>query len=1773
MTSKFINPLNKKIGRRTGKNLIAGKHIRKQEDGFENFDDYMSESDADVTREVMSQIQEETDYQSSQSSQGDGKENVSRSFPGNLTSITQSSEFLGSQSTLSQLSQVSKIKNQSRYAWLRSKNSGIGRRTGKNILPKKEVRKDDRGFENFDDYLSESDASSFSSRLSIESANKLRDKLHSGRESESGRGSVGLLASQDQHSSSQSGDENVQSDILKSGNTGKNIATGSSADDKEDGDASVVNVTKSRSSDLHNHTEVTVTTSRRNSTINTTKQSETSGHLSKSVSADRNPINEDIRRNGDVARNGNVTRNGDLTRNGDQTRNGNLKRNGDLSRNGDLTISEKRHTECFGGTNEQSTEENDRAIQNIDTSKHNKVNEHKTVVSSSRLQSAIRPENSNHSSNDNECSHSENEEELTQNHLTHLSEKFQEKRSFRRSLKESSNSYYSNKEESGSEQENDYTEETISAVTSPTKKSMSMSHIVKKSSASGSIPISDLSENNVTKSDKLPGKQQLSRSGLNASSKKGNKGKKESSSEDDMDPDAMQQSHTKNSSSKSSPSSSSSPSDRKSVSNLSKTVYDKSLEIQQSRGSLKGTFNQDNSEEEVDDDEVSDSVQKRHIKISSSRPSTKSKSTLSKSSSKSKSDVKKGNDVDSDEEDEDKNSEHIENVTEVTRKASPRKNKSMSSGSKSTLSYLSSKSKSDLTKDVDSDEQGDYGDEDEEQNAENTEISAEVTRKTSPTKTKSKSSGSKSTLSNFSLKSKSDVTKGFDVDAGEDRDSCEEDEEQNDEYTVNAPEVTRKTSQRKTQSKSLKKLKKSESRTSKSSMKRLSDKKRQTLAKVVHDNSQVLKGQTERLDVSKRKQNIPRVVDECSSTTVAEAENGDDHEESENESEEDDKEEELDSGKEIHEGTDYVDAHSADYTGLSLSLAGSHIDIAGNRSGTITKLAVPASVVNFDRTKKRLSYSGLEASEESLKMRKKRVDDANSELQSTVVPLEKERINKTVSAKQNTVIVAQPFQMEESDFDSLPLRKKSVALNDKDKDYLSDDSIMIVDDVKTWGNKMDLKCKSAGNKSKLSRSKSGQNKNNNSLQLKLKATKSETKLKKTGPQKTKRQSLNGVTGKDTSTVKTTKSKSRKQSESAADQKKNETSKDVYDIDSVDDFDANSSEGEDNKRLSNTTSITKRKSSKGSDQNAEDGQEDEIVKVKSKASLDNVIAALGIRKRKLSYSKTESIEEEPPEQSPQPQKRKSSEEDENEPQEIKSPKKQRIGKKNKEKPTGKDIKGNEKDTAQSKKEATSAENKDDNNIKLPAVKKKGKQSTKTKGRKKRTVDSIDAESERNRVTSKGTNKTPQAKKMISNTKKLNASGRKQSSSSENEDTVVNNVVRLSNSIENTPNQGSFAAAATSFASGVSFRHRSRLIEDAGSGYVSTMFTDQDPAPVAGLTPCISRPGATRKSKGRRVTICPQESTEHQISQVSMATEELPRINPFRHSMGMSACNTPLPGPDSTPQHIYETTRRESVMSSASDSDCSMIIKDVLIHPDPNPDGLRRSRRTRLKPIAWYKNERYVLKRINDDGPTIIGVKPSLEVKWNKMAEEKRKRRKLNFLIRKATKGKSKDLKDRKLSIHGQLPVDDAECLDSSNTWINCVNPATGDEDEIECIAKAVGQFQAVGPNHKSPKKSDPYLITQQLQHHCMSSGKIEIMPLATKPEHLNVQDFVWFIIEYGKVFVKIHHTGMVLETGDTFMVPGGNTYSVQNLREDTARLAYVVGKTVNNHVNSPVQKTC
>ncbi|XP_045160220.2 putative uncharacterized protein DDB_G0282133 [Mercenaria mercenaria] len=907
---------------------------------------------------------------------------------------------------------------------------------------------------------------------------------------------------------------------------------------------------------------------------------------------------------------------------------------------------------------------------------------------------------------------------------------------------------------------------------------------------------------------------------------------------------------------------------------------------------------------------------------------------------------------------------------------------------------------------------------------------------------------------------------------------------------------------------------------------------------------------------------------------------------------------------------------------LRPSQAQTNIDVAGNRSGSITKLDIPASVVSFDRTRKRLSYSAVEASEESKQRNKSRVEKANAELLNTKVSLASKKVkgqfqplpSQDNTEKDNTDVNKKLTDTaivtgDVSDFLCLASRSAlpwgpQVADNDDDND--DDDDIMILDYGKQKGTSQIGRKKSSKDKTRNqtqksdteSQSDSGKQTEMNNLK---KGSKSEVKVQKTKrSNKNRRKTTHELKEVNGSGVSLKKKKQNKKplNDDLEEHSNVNTSAEIShlgeDINAYDDGDdVNESVqtlNAEDKTVETNVKKGKRKGFNKSDKSSvvekntavKRNGKNQVRKSTKNASnktenIDRETKESNTVTSCVNTDETDSDKEKvggkhkPKKNSRKTNKKRNSSENNTDNVEFKEEIESRMSKlkmstlKRRARENPDDIGLNDDDNNNNHETDDTDENSPVHERKKSTKKLKRisltdgenlrEKNGQTFKRKSSSEEELETESKAKKAKNSKSNRKSKGKGKTSK-EKISASSSDNGDGIQDEDDNISSELPLDESGKRTPKAESRLSVPVQFGSGVSFRvsRRSEVLEDIGSGYVGEPSVQMEPA--GGLTPCISRPGAARKSKGRRVTICPEENIEHNVSVGTPDDGNSPsRINKFRHSFGASVNATPLPDPNSTPVHICETTHTATPHPGQCEES---VIEDRLIKPSPPEEGLRRSQRTRLKPIAWYKNEQVVFDYRRRSGPAIIGVKPSLEVKWNKMEEEKRKKRMLKYQIRKASQA-GRDKPYRKLSIHTELPKG-IDLEENSDPEITIYNQNTQAEDGIDCIGKR-DAFKPVGPKHETPKKEDPYLITQQLSHPCMSAGTLCIKPNAEKPEQLVTADYIVFFIEHGKVLVKIHNTTVLVETGDTFLVPVGNTYSISNLRSDTARLFYTIHKQV------------
>ncbi|KAK3601507.1 hypothetical protein CHS0354_027653 [Potamilus streckersoni] len=357
----------------------------------------------------------------------------------------------------------------------------------------------------------------------------------------------------------------------------------------------------------------------------------------------------------------------------------------------------------------------------------------------------------------------------------------------------------------------------------------------------------------------------------------------------------------------------------------------------------------------------------------------------------------------------------------------------------------------------------------------------------------------------------------------------------------------------------------------------------------------------------------------------------------------------------------------------------------------------------------------------------------------------------------------------------------------------------------------------------------------------------------------------------------------------------------------------------------------------------------------------------------------------------------------------------------------------------------------------------------------------------------------------------------------------------------------------FKSGVSFQYRRSEVMHLSPDPDSEKPLEIEIKHTEGLTPCIIKDNAHRKSKGgRRVTINEiVQKLSSQKSSAKLETESASQYVTQDDSMSATMPNTPV--------HIFEITTSKTPEPLRSQ------LESKIIYPEPAPEGLRRSKRIRLKPLEWYKNERVILE-ITETDCKIIGVQPSKEAAYLKMEDEKRRKRRLKMLLKKQEKASNRRRSSTgtNLSVHTELPHN---LQMSSSNDIPVLQVDTQQEQDLECLAPK-SMYEFVGPNGDPATKDDPFVLAIMLDQPFFNMGTLILQPLAEKTEQLVTAYAVCFTIRKGKVCVKIHRTSTVMETGDKFFIPIGNVYSLKNLRSDSATLDFVVFK-VNDAASTSV----
>ncbi|GFS03636.1 centromere protein C-like [Elysia marginata] len=252
--------------------------------------------------------------------------------------------------------------------------------------------------------------------------------------------------------------------------------------------------------------------------------------------------------------------------------------------------------------------------------------------------------------------------------------------------------------------------------------------------------------------------------------------------------------------------------------------------------------------------------------------------------------------------------------------------------------------------------------------------------------------------------------------------------------------------------------------------------------------------------------------------------------------------------------------------------------------------------------------------------------------------------------------------------------------------------------------------------------------------------------------------------------------------------------------------------------------------------------------------------------------------------------------------------------------------------------------------------------------------------------------------------------------------------------------------------------------------------------------------------------------------------------------------------SSPVHYAETTS----CGEANTCKRSLLLPDLshfIVRPEQKETaGLRRSSRTRVKPVAAYKGERVIYKRDSTGyGLVVDAIQPSVgEAKLKANEEVRRKKR-----LKQKLKAMNVPVKaNKRLSSHvHNLSLDLTQCES-----LPAVNPETHQEVVIDIVSRR-SNVSWKGPELEPVLDTDSLAGCIQLRQKSFSSGEIQLRALGHKDYEKTMETLIYTVI-IGKVILTINSKSTTVETGDDFFIPRGSAYSIKNLRRDVARLHFV-----------------
>ncbi|KAH7914014.1 Mif2/CENP-C like-domain-containing protein [Hygrophoropsis aurantiaca] len=214
------------------------------------------------------------------------------------------------------------------------------------------------------------------------------------------------------------------------------------------------------------------------------------------------------------------------------------------------------------------------------------------------------------------------------------------------------------------------------------------------------------------------------------------------------------------------------------------------------------------------------------------------------------------------------------------------------------------------------------------------------------------------------------------------------------------------------------------------------------------------------------------------------------------------------------------------------------------------------------------------------------------------------------------------------------------------------------------------------------------------------------------------------------------------------------------------------------------------------------------------------------------------------------------------------------------------------------------------------------------------------------------------------------------------------------------------------------------------------------------------------------------------------------------------------------------------------------KTVRIAPErsPTPDGVRRSRRHRFKPLEYWRQEKVVYGRSGGGVTLVPHIKEIIRIPQEPaepLGKHHRKRKRSA-----PPRSKSRQIENPEEGWDDETPTTGVVINFHSQEEVT---------RRVTFTAKSVQPKQAGNHDWRFQKVFGEGTF--------IAAGQLNIPPKSMKPSKSTKDNtYVFYVIE-GAVSVVIHKTPFIITTGGMFLVPRGNTYHIQNISDRDAKIFF------------------